>query len=359
MKKTPILITLLIFILAAGGLYYFKFHHMSSHVGHTHEVEGKYICPMHPEVIQDKPGQCPICGMNLVLQKSSLEKSESVEGRVLTGLSLNQQQLIAVKTEPVQVRSLSKSISAFGRVAYDPDLYNAQEEYLSALKIEESSAMNPIDQTNKRGQKLLESARFRLQLLGLSGTQIKELEKTRRVDPRLLLAPAESDKAWIYADIYESDLSLVKSGQKAEVTSSAFPGEIFWGQVIAIDPVLNPKTRTVRARIEVGDPRSQFKPEVFVNVLIHAEMGKMLSIPVSAVMDSGNFKLVFVDQGEGNFEPRKIEIGKKADGYIAVKAGLKAGEKVVSNGNFLLDAESQLRGAAEGMSFYKGKEAIE
>jgi len=372
-------------------------------MGHVHSGETQYQCSMHPEIVQENPGKCPICAMDLqpvvnaggkepgkgeilfyrhpmqpdvtsstpkkdemgmdyipvYSEVKEREMTQVVKGRALTGLSLNQQQLIGIKTDLVSIRHLTKTINTYGRVAYDPALYNAQEEFLAAVEIQGSTTKAPFNQSRERSQKLLESARLRLKLLGMSDAQVKDLEDTRQVDTRLLLTPTGADKVWIYADIYENDLSVVKAGQKAEVTTSAFPGQTFRGRIVAIDPVLDPKTRTVRARIEVRDPQSKLKPELFVNVLIQARMGRKLSVPESAVMDSGLYKIVFVDKGQGNFEPREVVVGRKAEGYYEVLKGLEDGEKVVSNGNFLLDAESQLRGATAGMTFYKGKEAAE
>ena len=115
----------------------------------------------------------------------------------------------------------------------------------------------------------------------------------------------------------------------------------------------------MRVRAEVFDPKSRLKPEVFVDVTISAGLGEALAVPDTAVLDSGTFQLVFVDLGGGNFEPRKVRLGRKAEGFREVLEGLKAGENVVVNGNFLLDSESQLRAAAASMTFYSGKEAVE
>lgn len=370
--------------------------------GHVHTVQGTYLCPMHPEIVQDKPGKCPICAMDLQLSpmkretpakhkilyyrhpmrpevtsptpkkdargmdylpvyadEESKSSSDVVEGRALTGLNLNQQQLIGIKTDTVQKRSLIKTVYTYGRVAYDPELYHAQEEYLAALEIQKSSEESPLEQSWRRGRVLLESARTRLRLLGLSNAQIQKLEEKRIVDTRLLLGPEGIGNVWVYADVYESDLAFVKEGQRVEVSAQAYPGHTFSGRIVAIDPVLNPKTRSVRIRAEIMDRKSRLKPEFFVDVVIHASLGKWLAVPETAVLDSGTYQLVFVDLGEGNFEPRKVRLGRRAEGYHEILGGLKEGEKVVTNGNFLLDAESQLRGAAASMTFYKGKEAAE
>ena len=207
-------------------------------------------------------------------------------------------------------------------------------------------------------ERLLESAKTRLILSGLSENQIAHLEKAGKPESSLLLGSAGDGKVWIYAHVYESEISLVKIGAHVEVRVPSRPGQPFEGKISSMDPTLNPKTRTARVRLEVNDPKKMLKPETYVNAVIHSDLGTSLSIPVDALLPNGDFDYVFVHQGSGVFEPRRVVIGQKASDRYPVLAGLRAGEEVVVSGNFLIDSESQLRAGA-GKAFYEGQEAVE
>ncbi|MBI4179016.1 efflux RND transporter periplasmic adaptor subunit [bacterium] len=317
-----------------------------------------FTCSMHPQVHKHEPGRCPICNMSLVKISPDVqsEAASTVEGRGAVTLSSQKIQLIGVRFGTAEIAPLNRTIRAYGRAAYDPDLYHTQEEYLSALDLMEMSEDAGLPASRERNVRLLKAAETRLRLLGLNDAQIRILRTRRRVDLGLLLGSAEGGKVWVYADVYESDLSFVRVGIPVDVEAPAYPGRAFKGVIAAIDPVINPKTRTARIRSEVDDPDQLLKPDLYVNVFIRSDLGEGLSVPDGAVLDSGRRQHVFVHKGGGRFEPRLVKIGRKAEGRIEILEGLAAGEEVVTSGNFLIDSESQLRAGISGMTYYGGQE---
>jgi RND family efflux transporter MFP subunit len=161
---------------------------------------------------------------------------------------------------------------------------------------------------------------------------------------------ADLSTVWIMADVYEYEIQSVSVGQNASVTFPSFPGKTFTGKISYISPEMDPKTRTLKIRVELANPEFKIKPDMYANVELKLDYGKKLSIPQEAVLDSGrNDQMVFVAKEGGYFEPRKVTLGPRVDGRLIVLDGLKAGERVVTSANFLIDSESQLKSAAGGM----------
>lgn len=357
-----------------------------------------YTCSMHPDVHMHDPGKCPICGMTLMkvsagggserkilyyrspmnpdvtsptpakddmgmdfvpVYSGQTGGGSTVEGRGPVTLTSQKLQLIGVRFGTVERTEIGRSVRAYGRVAYDPELYQAQEEYLSALDLAELSKEAEMPAAKERGARLLKASETRLRLLGLNDEQIRRLRQKRRVETGLLLGGSERGDVWIYADVYESDISFVRDGLPVYAEATAYPGRIFTGKIQAIDSVLNPQTRTVRIRSEVRDTAGLLKPDMYVNVTIHSEFGTALSVPEEAVLNSGQQQYVFVNRGEGRLEPRKVTVGRQANGRIEVIAGADEGEEVVTSGNFLIDSESRLSAGVSGMTYYSGREAAE
>ncbi|NQT90206.1 MAG: efflux RND transporter periplasmic adaptor subunit, partial [Candidatus Omnitrophica bacterium] len=212
-----------------------------------------------------------------------------------------------------------------------------------------------VSDIKERALSLVESSKRKLQLLGLSNEQIAELEETREAQSGLVLP---EKKMWIYGDVYEYELSWVKSGEKLEIKTQAFPGEIFSGTISSINPVLDPKTRAVRFRAEVENPDLKLKPEMYVDVVIKSmyvsPQGEhmVLAIPDKAVLDTGARKIVWVYKGNDEYEGRDIEVGPQASAetgdkgsrFYPVLKGLSEGEDVVTKANFLIDSQSQITG---------------
>ncbi len=352
------------------------------------QKEKLYYCPMHPTYISDRAGDCPICNMKLVPKPGGPAKkgrkilyyrhpmgqpdtspapkkdsmgmdyipvyedeaggvASQVTGRATIQIPLEKQQLIGVKLGAVEKRPLTKEIRTVGRVAYDPDLYTAQQEFLSAVDSLKKAEKGPYHEPLERTQALLESTKVRLRLLGMSEAEISELEKNAVHDQNLIL-PTEF--VWVYGTIYEYELPFVKIGTPVKIHAPTFPEKEFQGEVRALDPVLDSATRSIRVRARVENPEGLLKPEMYVNLYFKTGLGEALTIPEEAVLHTGEQTLVFVAQGEGYFEPRKVILGTKVGNFYEVKEGLRAGEPIVVSGNFLIDSESRLQGALAGMS---------
>jgi Cu(I)/Ag(I) efflux system membrane fusion protein len=258
---------------------------------------------------------------------------------------------------------------------YSPELLATQQEFLALLKW----AKQPDDKKKedkfslmlaRDAEAALDAARQRLRLWDISDAQIKQIEQTGKpVRTLTLYSPvsgfvtqkmavsgmkvmpgeklfdiADLSDLWIIADIYEYELPLVKVGQQAKITLSYFPGKELSSKIDYIYPAISADTRTAKIRLTLPNPQGQLKPQMFTNVEIRISLGQKLVIPESAVIDTGTSQVVYVDKGEGAFEPREVELGLRADGAVEVLRGVQAGEKVASSANFLIDSEAQLKG---------------
>lgn len=258
---------------------------------------------------------------------------------------------------------------------YSPDLVSAQEEYLQALKAVRTIPPGADPSIIARSRELIVAARRRLQLWDVRDDHIRELERTgtprrtleihspisgyviektalqgMRVEPGMnLYKIADVSRVWIDAEIYEYEVPLIKLGQTATVQLSYAPGEVLKGRVSYIYPYLDPMTRTVKVRVEFDNPGNKLKPGMFADVVFDSNLGSMLVVPETAVLDTGSRKLVFVSRGEGRFDPRDIKTGYQGGGFDQVLDGLREGEKVVTSANFLIDSESQLSTATSKM----------
>lgn len=313
--------------------------------------KAKYHCPMHPTYVSDKPGDCPICGMRLVPIDSGQadtsgenQAGDAATDRASVSLSQDKQQLIGMRTAPAERRDLEILIRASGRVAYDPDLYNAIIEYREAINSKEKVADSSWPDVQERADALIKSSVLRLRQMGLSQSQINKLSGETK-DPTNLLLGEKGGSVWVYAQIYEYEAGLVKAGQTMEVTSSASPGQSLKGRVVAVDSILDPETRTLRVRGEVQNPENLLKPEMYVDAVIHVSLGKKLAVPAEAVLDSGTRKIVFVESAPGKFDPREVKVGRKAEDHYEILSGIQESEKVVVSANFLIDSESRLKAA--------------
>jgi Cu(I)/Ag(I) efflux system membrane fusion protein len=288
-----------------------------------------WTCPMHPQVKEKGPGQCPICSMTLV----PVYKKEG--NRIAVDQSTGK--LLGLKSETAKVMQVNKIVHLPARVAYDNDLYLSQQEYILSYK-NFSSGQNDI----------LDGAKFRLKLLGYTDNDIKELEKQTQPDKTLLYP---GDKAWLFADVYENDLEAVKPGKEVAAVTDTFPSTKFSGLVMFIEPSLNPETRSAKARILVNNTGNLLKLEMFANIEVKTSKSSVLAVPKTAVIDTGLRKVVYIDYANGEYEPKDVKTGFTGDDYIEIKSGLKAGDLVVTNGNFMLDSESQLKSgsASNGM----------
>jgi Cu(I)/Ag(I) efflux system membrane fusion protein/cobalt-zinc-cadmium efflux system membrane fusion protein len=308
--------------------------------------------PMIPGYRAEGPGKSPM-GMDLVPVYAEEAGPGAVTGSPTAGYAAvlvtpQKQQLIGVRTAAVEPRPMRKTIRTVGRIAYDPELYQAQQEYLQVRKAWEQAQGGSIPEVKDQAQRLLESSRMRLRLLGLGPELIAEVEAMEGPDASLLAADPVG-RVWLYASIYEFELPLVKVGQKLVVEVPSALGKTFEATVRSIDPVLDATSRSVQVRAVLTDREGLLRPGMFVNVALQVDLGEVLAIPVEAVFNTGERHVAFVDKGQGLFEPRDVVIGAKADDYYELKKGVARGERVVTSGNFLIDSESRLKAALDGM----------
>ncbi len=251
---------------------------------------------------------------------------------------------------------------------YSPDLLTSEREFVELLRMRDEAKTKDARETPQR---LIESAKRRLQLWNVTEEQIVELEKTRKASDTLTLlspfrgvvqsVPIEQGKnvkmgdmlvevadlsvVWVWAEFYENELSMLNTGQKLAITAKSYPGEKFEGTLSVINPFLDEMKRTAKVRIDIVNPDFKLRPGMYVDAELAMDMGEALTIPVSAVMPTGTRSVVFVDKGQGKLEPRIVQLGTKYADIYEVKSGLQENERVVASANFLIDAESKVQGA--------------
>ena len=315
MKSKILKISLPLLLFTLSTIYYPLSTVFAQHEGRQKPV---YYCPMHPSYTSDRPGDCPICNMKLVKKEEpEARPADAREGQGVY-ISPEKQQLIGVKIDTVIYRPLSNVIRTVGRVAFDPELYKTQAEYIEAMKTLENVKDSHQGEVIKRAEALVDAAALKLKLQGLDVKQIEELEKTRENDQSLLISSVDSRFTWVYATIYEYELELVKVGQEALITAGAYPAREFKGRIVAIDPVFNAMTRSVRARIKAENIGSLLKPDMYVDVEMYSDLGAHLAVPREAIMDSGLRKIAFLSLDAGRFRPVEVKTGFSAEGYVPV-----------------------------------------
>lgn len=257
---------------------------------------------------------------------------------------------------------------------YSPELISALREYALAAQ-GEASLKDAGDEAKNSMSQLAAASRARLQNWGIADEQIREFanEKDKRsltfyapvsgivmekkavqgmrfMPGEALYQIADLSSVWVVAEVAEQDIGLIKAGNVTQVNIAAYPDRHFEGKVDFIYPILNTATRTVQVRVELANPNGLLKPAMFANVeLAVSHGGKVLTVPASAVIDSGTRQIVLVQLAQGRFEPRTVKLGGRSENYVEVLEGIAEGEQVVISANFLIDAESNLKAALSGM----------
>ncbi len=377
----------------------------------TKAAKQLWTCGMHPQVVLDHPGECPICHMKLTPLRSG--ESPGKDGSILT-IAPEIVQNMGLKTELVVKGPAKRELRAVGVVDFDessladvttkfrgwierlyvdftgkevhkgeplfeiysPDLYNAQTEYLVALK-----------QAPDGSSQLAENARTKLRFLDVSDEQIETLKKEGKPRKTLqvacprdgfvvekgavqgqMLEPgarvfriASLGTVWVIAQIYEKDLPFIKLGQEAEMSVSYLPGRTYHGFVSYVYPSVDEATRTVKVRLEFHNPGYTLKPGMYVSLSFSGEIAKeALLVPDGAILRAGDRDSVFVAFDGGCFEPREVKLGPRVEkDRYQVLSGLKEGERVVVSGQFLLDSETNLRAALKRLAPEQAEGAAE
>ena len=437
-KKILIIIAAIVIIVPA---YFILFNHSSVH--NDDQEKQLYTCGMHPEIISEEPGNCPICEMKLTPMKSGNKSSErkilfyrspmnpevisdhpqkdemgmdyvpvyedeaNAEGIVTIDPKV--QQNMNIKTTKVEVKELSNKVVTNGILQtnetneyivttrvngwveklyvnytgqyiskgaklmdiYSPELVSAQQELLTALSYQNSLNTSSFSAIKESGNELVKNAIRKLELLEVSEAVIKNLIDSKEVKTYLtlyapksgtilekniiegqkimggmpLLKIADLSNLWLLTDIYEYELSKVKVGSTAAISFNFFPGKKYKGIVSFIYPTLDPKTRTVKLRIEITN-RGELKPAMFANVVIEGNsFGRKTVVPENAVIRSGLKDIVILSLGNGKFKPQQVVLGSYSDEFYQVLEGLSEGSVIVTSAQFLIDSESNLKAA--------------
>jgi Cu(I)/Ag(I) efflux system membrane fusion protein/cobalt-zinc-cadmium efflux system membrane fusion protein len=369
-----------------------------------------WVAPMDPKYIRNEPGKSPM-GMDLV---PVYEDEDDTSSEGVIRIDPVTVQTIGVRTAPVSRGQLHKTIRAVGRVTYDenlvehihtkisgwvetlyvrttgeevtsgqdllsiysPDLVATQEEYLQALKYMESTLSSSFTEIAESGRSLVEAAKKKLQFMDIEDAQIEALEKNREVRKNMtirssrdgivihknvvdgmkvspmteLYTIADLSKVWVIASLYEYEVPFLETGQEVEMTLSYDPGTSYRGKVTFIYPFLSNKTRTAEVRIEFDNPHLKLKPDMYVDVLIHARPTRSeLLVPTEAVIRTGSRNVVITSLGKGKFLPKDVTVGLEGGGLVQIIDGITEEEVVVTSGQFLIDSESNLKEAINKM----------
>jgi len=407
----PTLVVLVAGAAFLGGLGYERWHAKPGAAESAERKVLYWVDPMHPWYKSDKPGIAPDCGMKLVPVYAGEQLPNRAAANAVQ-VSPEKQQLIGVEYGTAEYQTTSETIRAAARVTldetrivkvqtrlegwidrvfadftgkyvkkgdamatvYSPDALATQQEFLLALRAQRTMHNGAMPAMAAGNDNLVAAARKRLELWDISDQQIDEVGRTgKTIENLTIYAPASGyvternafpkqhvtsdtvlytladlSTVWAVADVFEYEAAGVRLGQAATMTLDYLPGRTFYGRVSYILPSVDAASRTLKARIEFANPGGQLKPEMYGQVEIRTGGARRLMAPESAVLDSGDRQVVFVDRGNGNLQPRPVRVGEHADGKVEILEGLQAGERIVTSGNFLLDSESQLKAASGG-----------
>ena len=374
-----------------------------------------YRDPKDPNYKAQQPGLNPETGSELEPVYADDISTMEVGSVQITP---EKQQLIGVKYEQVQVGGGSRTIRAVGKVAidetrighvhtkvegwidkvfvdftgklvekgqplltiYSPDMLASQRELLLAAKAKTIMRDSALPSGFDQSESLLQATRRRLELWDFSEGQIDQVLKTgepiknitvyspmtgyvtdRKAFPQLKVMPdtdlytiVDLSHVWIMADVFEYEAPNIRLGQVARVSIQAIPGKVFNARIDFLQPQVDPMTRTLKVRLNMDNPGVLLKPDMYADVEFQVNIPAKLTVPAEAVLNAGERKTVFIDRGNGYFEPRQVKTGEREGDRIQILSGLTGGERVVTSGNFLIDSESQMKAAASGMGGMAG-----
>ncbi|MCE5205039.1 MAG: efflux RND transporter periplasmic adaptor subunit [Porphyromonadaceae bacterium] len=388
-------------------------NHTTVEEAHDHGNDSTiWTCAMHPQIRKEEPGDCPICGMDLIPLKTTGSGEALVDPNAIQ-LSVEAAALANVQTTVVSRQNPMKEVQLYGTIQvderlsqsqtshvsgrieklfvnftgesvrrgqplatiYSPELLNAQQELIEAVKMKD---LQPA---------LLQAVREKLRLWKLTDEQIARIERSGEVSPLIDVAATSSgtvisknvnqgdyvntgtvlfnvanlSQVWAVFDAYESDLPFLKVGDRLEYTLQSLPGKTFSGRISFINPILDSSTRTAKVRVETANPGMELKPEMYANALINAPLKQYnneVVIPKSAILWTGKRSIVYVKQ-PGTDTPafllREIELGPSLGDAYVVLSGINDGEEIVTNGAFTIDASAQLAGKRSMMNETAGR----
>ena len=409
MKKYITFIGLILIGLLLGWLLFSNSTQTEKEHNHTESKENNkmWTCSMHPQIMKNEPGDCPICGMDLIpaevgseglaadqfkltknamalanIQTTIVGKNNHNNNTIkLSGKIAENEEDNKVQVSYFSGRIEKLNISYTGEkvrkgqllaTVYSPELYAAQQELLTAASLK------------KTQPNLYKAVRNKLKIWKLSDEQINEIERSKKVKENFpiyatvsgtvtkklvekgdyikqgqpLLRISNLQTVWANFDVYENQIDLLKIGQKTTITSNAFPNKKITGKVDFIDPILDIKKRTVTLRVVINNKKNLFKPGMFVSAnIVNTKSKEALLIPASSVLWTGKRSVVYIKSNpkEPVFELRKIELGNKIGENYEIVNGLIAGDEIVTNGTFTVDAAAQLQGKKSMMNKSGGK----
>lgn len=328
--------------------------------------------------------EIPLDKQQLIGVKTALVQVKSIKQTIRTvgRIEYDEKKLATINVkfeswiEKLHVDYVGKQVRKGDPLAeiYSPELFATQQEFINLVKWKGRTSEVKDETINKMlsqdSSAILEAAKQRLRLWDISDEQIKAIAESgkpmrtltiyspvngtvilksaiqgMRVMPgEKLFDIADLSTVWIVSDIYEYELPLIRTGDTARISMSYFPGKEFTAVIDYVYPVLASETRTAKVRFSIPNPGGQLKPQMFTNVEIKISQGKRLVVPEDAVIDTGMRQLVYVDKGEGMFEPREVVVGLRSDGMVEILKGLKAKERVATAATFLIDSEARLKG---------------
>jgi multidrug efflux pump subunit AcrA (membrane-fusion protein) len=344
-------------------------------------------------------------------ESHALQSEKESTPRADVSLDTRRQQLIGVRTVRVAHAVLAPEIRAAGTVTYDetrqvevntridgwirelyadytgrfvkrgeplftlysPDLIAEQNDYLLAMRGRSKVAVSDPSGLADYSDRLAAAARERLLRLEMTEAEIDEVTRTgRAAEAVIFLSPAtgvivekpalrgmrvmagqrlyrlaDLSTVWVEAEVYETDLAMVRTGMRASISVAGYPDRTFAGRISYIYPLVTQETRTVRVRIVLGNPGGLLKPNMLATVTLQAPESHALLVPADAVVDTGTQQLVFVADGAGRFTPREVRVGRRTVGQVELLSGVTDGDQVAASATFFLDSESQLRGALQ------------